>query len=140
MLTTTKNKVKKDPLFSVTADDCDWSYTRGTGNGGQKKNKTSSAVHCRHRASGAYGYSESSRSQLDNRRDAFRKMSETKEFQQWVNLEFMKRSGQLLEIERSVEQELQKVKLEIKIDGKWTEVQPHQLVDNPEDFVLEIVV
>jgi len=45
-----------------------------------------------------------------------------------------------LEIERSVEQELQKVKLEIKIDGKWTEVQPHQLVDNPEDFVLEIVV
>jgi protein subunit release factor B len=140
MLTTTKNKVKKDPLFSVTADDCDWSYTRGTGNGGQKKNKTSSAVHCRHRSSGAYGYSESSRSQLDNRRDAFRKMSETKEFQQWVNLEFMKRSGQLLEIERSVEQELQKVKLEIKIDGKWTEVQPHQLVDNPEDFVLEIVV
>ena len=140
MLTTTKNKVKKDPLFSVTADDCDWSYTKGTGNGGQKKNKTSSAVHCRHRVSGAYGYSESSRSQLDNRRDAFRKMSETKEFQQWVNLEFMKRSGQLLEIERSVEQELQKVKLEIKIDGKWTEVKPHQLVDNPEDFVLEIGV
>jgi hypothetical protein len=50
----------------------------------------------------------------------------------------MKRSGQLSEIERLVEKEMQKVKLEIKIDGKWTEVKPHQLVDNPEDFVLEI--
>lgn len=127
-------------LFSVTANDCDWSYTRGTGNGGQKKNKTSSAVHCKHRASGAYGYSEESRSQLDNRRDAFRKMSDTDKFQQWVKFEFMKRSGQLAEIERSVEQELQNVKLEIKIDGRWTEVKPHQLVDNPEDFALEIGV
>ena len=62
---------KTDPLFSVTAQDCEWSYTRGTGAGGQKRNKTSSAVHCTHRASGAHGYSESSRSQLDNRRDAF---------------------------------------------------------------------
>ncbi len=132
------NTKNKQLLFSVTAADCDWSYTRGTGNGGQKKNKTSSAVHCKHTASGAYGYSESSRSQLDNRRDAFRKMSETDQFQQWVKLEFMKRSGQLSEIERLVEKEMQKVKLEIKIDGKWTEVKPHQLVDNPEDFVLEI--
>ncbi|NDB89124.1 MAG: peptide chain release factor-like protein [Thaumarchaeota archaeon] len=130
--------MSRQPLFSIRANDCDWSYTRGTGNGGQKKNKTSSAVHCRHRASTAYGYSEASRSQLDNRRDAFRKMSETDQFQQWVKLEFMRRSGQLDEIERSVERELQNVKLEIKIDGRWTEVKPHQLVDNPEDFVLEI--
>ena len=25
---------KTDPLFSVTAKDCEWSYTRGTGAGG----------------------------------------------------------------------------------------------------------
>lgn len=30
---------QRNPLFSVTAQDCDWSYTRGTGAGGQKKIK-----------------------------------------------------------------------------------------------------
>jgi protein subunit release factor B len=135
MSNTSKSVKNKEPLFSITADDCDWSYTRGTGNGGQKKNKTSSAVHCKHRASGAYGYSETSRSQLDNRRDAFKKMIETDTFQTWIKLEFMKRSGQMDEIERKVEQDLKKVKLEIKIDDRWTEVSPNQLVDDPDKFV-----
>lgn len=129
---------QRNPLFSVTAQDCDWSYTRGTGAGGQKKNKTSSAVHCTHRASGAHGYSEASRSQVDNRRDAFEKMAATEKFQRWANLEFMRRTGEMLEIERSVERELTKVRTEIKIDGRWTEVRPDQLVDDPDNFVLEV--
>lgn len=117
----------KKPLFSLTARDFEWSYTRGSGNGGQKKNKTSSAVHCMHRPSGAHGYSEASRSQADNKRDAFEKMYNSPEFQRWLNLEFMKRSGEMNEIERSVERELTKVKTEIKIDGVWTEVTVDQL-------------
>ena len=120
-------KCMKNPLFSVTAKDCEWSYTKGSGNGGQKKNKTSSAVHCMHRPSGAHGYSEASRSQGDNKRDAFEKMSQTPEFQKWLHIEFMKRSGEMDEIDRRVEQELTKVKTEIKIDGKWTEVSLDQL-------------
>lgn len=127
---------KIDPLFSVTAKDCEWSYTRGTGAGGQKRNKTSSAVHCMHRVSGAHGYSESSRSQADNRKDAFLKMVETDEFKKWLRLETMKRTGQQLEIDRKIEQDLKKVKLEIKIDGRWTEVRPDQLVDDPDKFVM----
>jgi hypothetical protein len=43
----------------------------------------------------------------------------------------MKRSGEMAEIDRRVEQELLKVKTEIKIDGKWTEVAIEQL-DNME--------
>lgn len=117
----------KKPLFTVTARDCEWSYTKGSGNGGQKKNKTSSAVHCMHRPSGAHGYSEASRSQADNKKDAFEKMSNSPEFQRWLNLEFMKRSGEMNEIERSVERELTKVKTEIKINGVWTEVTVDQL-------------
>lgn len=117
----------KEPLFTITAKDCEWSYTRGSGNGGQKKNKTSSAVHCIHRPSGAHGYSEASRSQADNKKDAFQKMYESSEFQKWLNIEFMKRSGEMDEIERQVEKELTKVKTEIKIDGKWTEVSVSQL-------------
>ncbi len=33
------NKLDKDPLFSVTRAECEWSYTKGTGAGGQKKTK-----------------------------------------------------------------------------------------------------
>ena len=127
-------KTEKNLLFSVTAQDCEWSYTKGTGAGGQKRNKTSSAVHCTHRASGAHGYSEASRSQLDNRKDAFEKMANTDKFKQWLRLEYMRRTGELLAIEAAVERELMRVKTEIKIDGKWTEVRPDQLVDDPDKF------
>lgn len=125
-------------LFSVTAKDCEWSYTKGTGAGGQKRNKTSSAVHCSHRPSGAHGYSEASRSQHENKRDAFVKMAESKEFQSWNRREAMKRLGILDEIERKIDREmLYNTKLEIKVDGKWTEVKPHMLVDDPNDFRVE---
>lgn len=122
----------KKPLFTVTARDCEWSYTKGSGNGGQKKNKTSSAVHCMHRPSGAHGYSEASRSQADNKQEAFQKMYESPQFQRWLNLEFMKRSGEMAEIERKVQQELTKVKTEVKIDGVWTEVSVSQLSNGEE--------
>lgn len=125
-------------LFSVTKNDCEWSYTRGTGAGGQKRNKTSSAVHCSHRPSGAHGYSEASRSQHENKRDAFVKMAQSKEFQQWNRIEAMKRIGLLDEIDRKVDYELiHNTKIEIRIDGRWTEVKPHMLVDDPDDFRIE---
>jgi protein subunit release factor B len=115
----------KQLLFSVTAADCEWSYTRGTGNGGQKKNKTSSAVHCHHRPSGAHGYSEASRSQRDNKIDAFRKMAESAEFKAWHQLETMRRMGTLADIERAVEQQMHpnNLRVEGRVDGKWTELQ-----------------
>jgi protein subunit release factor B len=128
------NPKKSKLLFSVTAQDCEWSYARGSGNGGQARNKSNNAVHCSHRPSGAHGYSEASRSQADNKKDAFEKMYNSEQFQRWLKLESMKRSGELTEIERAVEQELKKTKTEIKIDGQWRQVQPNQLVDNPEDF------
>jgi protein subunit release factor B len=129
---------KKELLFSVTSKDCEWSYTKGTGAGGQKRNKTSSAVHCHHRPSGAHGYSEASRSQHDNKREAFVKMAESQEFQKWNKIEAMRRMGVLDEINHKVNQEmLYNTKLEIRIDGIWTEVKPHMLVDDPDDFRVE---
>jgi hypothetical protein len=133
--------MKKELLFSVTKNDCEWSYTKGTGAGGQKRNKTSSAVHCHHRPSGAHGYSEASRSQLDNKRDAFVKMANTKEFQTWNRMEAMRRLGLLADIDAKVAREMaMNTRLEIKIDGKWTEVKESMLVDDPEDFRMDMVV
>jgi protein subunit release factor B len=129
---------KKELLFSVTAKDCDWSYARGTGNGGQARNKSNNAVHCHHRPSGAHGYSEASRSQHDNKRDAFVKMAESKEFKTWNKMEAMRRMGVLAEIDRKVAREIAlNTKIEIRIDGVWTEVKEHMLVDDPDDFRVE---
>lgn len=120
----------KELLFSVTANDCEWSYTKGTGSGGQKRNKTSSAVHCFHRPSGAHGYSESSRSQFDNRRDAFKKMSETKQFKDWHRLEVIKKTGQLQQIRDYVDDQIERIKVEVKCDGKWKEVSKYYDFDD----------
>lgn len=131
-------KEPRKPVFSVTAADCEWSYTRGTGKGGQKKNKTNSAVHCMHRPSGAHSYSEASRSQAENRRDAFVKMAESEKFRQWNRLELMRRLGMIDAIDRQIEHELaHNIKLEVRIDGKWTEVKESMLVDDPNDFKWE---
>lgn len=108
-------------LFSVTAQDCEWSYTRGTGAGGQKRNKTSSAVHCQHQPSGAHGYCESSRSQHENKIEAFRKMCESKEFKRWHSMEVMKRTGQLAEIDAYVKETMKHVKIEQRRNGVWVE-------------------
>ena len=110
----------KELLFSVTSTDCVWSYTRGTGTGGQKKNKTSSAVHCTHRASGAHGYAEETRSQAKNREQAFVKMTQTKEFKEWHHNETLRRNGTLAIIDANVEREMTRVKVERKNDdGLW---------------------
>lgn len=61
-------------------------------------------------------------------------MSATKEFQQWMRLEFMRRTGELMEIERRVEQELTKTKIEVKVDGKWTEVSVTELKDDVDEI------
>lgn len=114
--------MSKELLFSVGASDCEWSYTRGTGKGGQKKNKTSSAVHCMHRPSGAHGYSEASRSQADNRADAFRKMAESKEFRHWQKMEIARRMGTLQQVEDEVKRQMRNVKVEVKDEkGRWVD-------------------
>jgi protein subunit release factor B len=130
----------RELLFSVTRDDCDWSYTKGTGSGGQKKNKTSSAVHCAHRASGAHGYSEASRSQLDNKRDAFTKMVATKEFVAWHRKKAWEKMGILDEIEQAVKNGMnpKNLRLEIKVEGLW-QVIPFDtpLVVDADEFTVE---
>ncbi len=110
----------KEKLFSITASDFEWSYTKGSGAGGQKRNKTSSAVHCSHLPSGASGYSEASRSQIDNKRDAWLKCIQSSKFQKWIKYEMMRKCGILAEIDSYVEKEMKKILIEGKDEsGRW---------------------
>lgn len=125
---------KRELVFSVTAADCNWSYTRGTGNGGQKKNKTNSAVHCTHRASGAAGYAEDHRSQHQNRSLAFERMCKTAKFETWRHMEFMKRTGQEAVIQDNVERQMKQIRVEIKDEGLWKEIDKNAILpEEPED-------
>ena len=122
----------KEVLFTVGANDCDWTYMRGTGPGGQKRNKTSSKVRCLHRASGAIGESDETRSQHDNKRLAFRKMAETAEFKAWHKIETAKRVGTLVSIEDNVNQAMRdsNLKVEGRVDGKWVPIEEAPWTDD----------
>ena len=110
---------KRELLFSVTKGDCDWQYVRGRGKGGQKRNKTSSAVRCTHKDSGATGYAEDGRSQLQNRKTAFLKMAESKKFKAWHRLEVSRKTGQEKIIQAAVDRAMKEIKVEVKEDDKW---------------------
>ena len=77
---------KREVLWSVTEKDLIFKATRGSGKGGQKKNKTSSAMQCFHPPSGAMGEAEDFREQSRNKKLAFKRMAESKEFQAWAKM------------------------------------------------------
>jgi len=58
----------------VLLRDCEFIMQKGTGNGGQKVNKTSSAVRLRHRPTGIAVAANEERSQAKNRHIALRKL------------------------------------------------------------------
>lgn len=119
----------RELLFSVTAKDCEWKYTRGTGNGGQKRNKTSSAVHCIHRLSGAHGYADDQRSQVQNRQLAFERMARSKEFESWRESEVRRKTGQQAQIEHEVDRQMRKIRVEVKnTAGLWEEVDKDKIL------------
>ena len=117
--------MSRELLFSVTADDCRFDYYRGTGKGGQKRNKTSSAVRCTHKESSAVGQSDDTRSQHENKQIAFRRMAETPEFKRWHRAEILAVTGQLAAIDQSVNDSLVPSNLRIEGKdsvGKWIEI------------------
>jgi protein subunit release factor A len=74
----------KHRIFSVTIKDCDVQSFRAGGKGGQHQNKTETGIRVVHAPSGAIGESRETRSQLTNKRSAFKRMAESAKFQSWL--------------------------------------------------------
>jgi len=75
---------ERELLFSVTLADCDVDTFRCGGNGGQNVNKRDTGVRVTHRASGAVGRATDERTQLQNKKLAFRRMADSALFRGWV--------------------------------------------------------
>lgn len=110
----------KQRVLSVTLKDCDVETKRGHGNGGQNRNKRDTAVRIVHRASGAVGEAQEQRTQGQNKKAAFKRMAETKEFKLWLD----KQMGRvtLAEIEVSEQMRPRNLRMEVQdSNGDWVE-------------------
>lgn len=119
----------KDLVLSLTKDDFDWKYSRGSGPGGQHKNVRDSRVVVTHEPSGARGESQDERSQLQNRRTALVRLTETPQFKSWLAAKTrgLKTPKELeAEVEESVNNPAN-IKLEVREGKGWKEVSPDEL-------------
>lgn len=114
--------MSKELVLSITIKDCKVETFRAGGKGGQNQNKVESGVRIVHEPSGAVGEARDSRDQLRNKRAAFRRMTETKEFQHWLRMEVMKLSTGLT-IDEIVDEQMteENLKVEVRKDGVWQE-------------------
>ena len=108
-------------LFSLTAKDFTIEFLRGSGNGGQKKQKTSSACRITHKESGAMGFAQDTRSQLTNRGLAFERCTTSPLFQAWLKLEIAARLQGYRNAEALVDEEMKNIKVEVYENGEWKE-------------------
>lgn len=109
----------KELILSVTLADCEVQHFRSGGKGGQNQNKRDTGCRIIHHPSGAIGEAREERSQLQNKKAAFRKMAESAKFQLWIKRQTSNEDI----INSKVERDMWPVNLktETQQDGKWVE-------------------
>lgn len=112
-------------LFALTISDFEVQTFRSGGPGGQNQNKRDTGVRLIHPPSGARGESREERSQLQNKKQALKKLVKQPQFLFWVHetarkLEGYKSSEETVDEWMSV---IEDFKIEVKDhQGKWTQV------------------
>lgn len=120
-------------LFSVTIHDCEVSTMTAGGPGGQHQNRSQTAIRIVHEPSGARGESREYKSQHANKKAAFKRMANSKEFQTWIRREAARREGEK-SIEEKVEEMLkpENIRLEVNENKKW--VVASELTEKPSNI------
>lgn len=117
--------MSKELLFSVTKKDLDIEFFSGSGAGGQYRNKHQNCVRMKHRDSGVIVTGQSNRERPANMREAFKNLTNNAKFKTWLNLKIQEAM-----IGKSIEQRVKEsmipenLKIECKINGKWTDACP----------------
>jgi len=115
----------KELLFSLSKDKGDFIVQpfKGSGCGGQKRNKTMSACRISHPDSDSVSECQEERSYEQNRKKAFTRLIQSEKFQKWYKLETARKMGMLPSIEEAVEKAMQpqNIKVEVFENGVWVE-------------------
>lgn len=109
--------MSKTLVLSVTIADCEVQDFTAGGKGGQHQNRSNTAIRIVHRPSGATGESREHRSQLQNKRAAFRRMAESLTFHKWVARALS--SGPTPEERVNQDMRPENLRIEYREDGVW---------------------
>lgn len=112
-------------LFSVTIKDCDVQAFTVGGHGGAGKDTSNTGVRVVHRKSGATGRAVDTRSYDMNRRLAFVRMAESRQFRLWVRAEASRLMGQETpeEVVDKLMSRTEDFRVEVRgEDGEWHKV------------------
>lgn len=116
-------KKRRELLFSVTKKDFIIEPFKGSGKGGQHRNKTMSCVRIRHHDSGAEAIGTEHREQGRNKKLAFKRITETKKFKDWIKIRTSEIIKGKIDVERIVEDAMNPKNLKIEaydcIKKKW---------------------
>lgn len=110
-------------LFTLSKSNGDFVVQpfKGSGKGGQKRNKTMSACRIIHPESNTVSECQEERSFEQNKKKAFERLIKKDSFQNWYKLQVSKAMGNAVDIEEQVEWEMKNIKVEVVENGKWVE-------------------
>jgi len=111
--------------FSVSISDCREEHFRGSGNGGQKRQKTSSGVRLTHEPSGVQVESEAGRSQHQNRVDALTKLANHPKFRAWCSMHSQARREGFASMEKKIDAAMDEDNLKIEITDEHAPEEAH---------------
>ena len=117
----------KKLLFSLSKAHGDFVVTpyRGSGKGGQKRNKTFSGCRVTHPATGLYVECEEERSFETNKRRAFERLCNKPEFMAWLKVETARQQGKFRDLKEKVSREMSNVRVDVKdANGRWVPEPP----------------
>lgn len=125
--------MEKQLLFRLIKKDFIVEPFKGSGNGGQNRNKVMSCCRIYHPASGAVAEAKEQRDFHQNKKVAFKRLIEKPEFLKWHKLQSAKALGTYIDIEQWVDDamDLKNLRFEIQVDGKWVKINP---LDIPVDY------
>jgi protein subunit release factor A len=105
----------KELLFTIYPKEFKVEYFCAGGHGGQGMQKNATACRITHIVSGATGISRDERSQLQNKKLAFKRLTNSEKFKAWHKLEVAKRLSQYEDDKQWVEEQMRPENLKIEV-------------------------
>jgi len=92
----------REHIFGMTKKDFEISFYSGSGAGGQHRNKHKNCVRIFHRASGVMATGADSKSLEQNKKNAFKRLTNNDKFKQWIKVELAKRASAFDEMNKKI--------------------------------------